>query len=360
MGSNVSGIGVATNSTLDPAQWVDQGLVVRSPGPDGFNALDPCIFQDAAGKPWLSFGSYFSGIKLIALDPVTGRRPSGDSPVFTLAEHPQDKGNSIEASYVYYHQGWYYLFVNWDGCCAGSRSMYNIRVGRSRAVTGPYLDKDGKDMTQGGGTLFLGAVYDNGTGRPPDDETGPGHAAILHDTDGDWLSTHYEWARDKQGRTTVNVQKLAWDSDGWPRPVLDPGPYKIVSFLATHNVLTTADGPNSVQTQPDENTSRQRWSLRYQGDGFYSILDGGGKALTAEGSAPGANVKLTAFNPQAAQLWQVRQNDDGTYTLLPKTGGKPLALDISGCSLADGTRVGLWTSLGNACQKWSFQSRERK
>ena len=215
-GRNTSGIGVATNPTLDPSGWVDQGPVIKSPEPDGFNAIDPCIFQDAAGNPWLSFGSFFSGIKLTALHAATGKRPREDSPVYTLAEHPQGKYNSIEASCVYYHQGWYFLFVNWDGCCAGRRSTYNIRVGRSRVVTGPYLDKEGRDMNQGGGTLFLGSVPDDGTGKAFDDEVGPGHAALFSDQGQDYFTCHYEWAKDRDGRSTLNIFKLAWDRDGWP------------------------------------------------------------------------------------------------------------------------------------------------
>ncbi len=216
LGSPRSGIGVATNPTLDPSGWTDQGLVVRSPGPDGFNALDPCIFLDTAGNPWLSFGSYFSGIKLMALNAATGKRPSADSPIYTLAEHPQDPINSVEASYVYYHNGWYYLFVNWNGG-GGPRSTYNIRVGRAKVVTGPYLDKDDRDMAHGGGTLFLGSTADDGSGRPFSPEVGPGHAAIFSDGKQDYFTCHYEWAKDRGGKTTVNVFALAWDTDGWPR-----------------------------------------------------------------------------------------------------------------------------------------------
>lgn len=215
-GSNVSAIGVAASKTLNPVLWVDGGIVVRSPGPDDFNALDPCVFADASGKPWLSFGSYFSGIKLLALDPVTGERVSPNSPIFTLAEHDAPGDNSIEASYVYFRRSWYYLFVNWGGCLAGDRSTYNIRVGRSRSVTGPYLDKDGKDMKGGGGTLFLGSVTDDGSGKPFSSEVGPGHAGIFSDGGQDYFTCHYEWAKDKDGQTTVNLFKLSWDKDGWP------------------------------------------------------------------------------------------------------------------------------------------------
>ncbi len=350
-GTSNSGIGLATSTNLDPHSWVEQGLVVHSENGGNVNDIDPCVFEDAAGALWLSYGSFWSGIKLIKLDPNTGLQAAG-SAVTSISSNG-------EASYIAFHNGYYYLFVNWESCCQGSLSKYNIRVGRSQAVTGPYLDKSGKDMMQGAGTLFLGSVTDNGSGRPPDDEVGPGHVGILHDTDGDWLSTHYEWARDKNGATTVNVQRLAWDSDGWPRAVLDPGPYKITSFLSTHEVLTVAKN-GAMQTMPDKNTDDQSWTLADKGDGYYSVLQGSAaRALTAgdEPAKPGSKVGVAPFAGRDTQLWFLQQNDDGTYTLLAKSGGRTIALDIGNCSLVDGAGVGLWTSLGNDCQKWSFHRR---
>ncbi len=348
-GTNDSGIGLATSTTLDPHSWVEQGLVVHSASGGNVNDIDPCVFEDAAGALWLTYGSFVSGIKLINLDPNTGMPNAASPTVYAISSNG-------EASYVTFRDGYYYLFVNWDSCCAGSKSRYNIRMGRSRTVMGPYLDKSGKDMAQGGGTLFLGSVTDNGSGRPPDDEVGPGHVGILHDKDGDWLSTHYEWARDKKGATTVNVQRLAWDGDGWPRAVLDPGPYKMVSFLATHGLLSVVGG--AIQTVPDGNGPGQQWTLGYRGDGCYSLVSGG-KALTVADTAtqPGAKVTLAPFAGRDAQLWYLQQNDDGTYTALSKNSGKALALDIADCGLADGTPVGEWTALGNDCQKWSFRRR---
>ncbi len=355
-GSKVSGIGVATNATLDPKSWVDQGKVVTTGEDTDYNALDPCIIEDANGGMWLSFGSYFSGIKLIALDAKTGKQSETDSKVYRIASRPDSPGNAIEASCVYYHDGYYYLFVNWDSCCVGARSAYNVRVGRSTAITGPYLDKDGKDMLTGGGTLFLGSINDNGSGRLCDDEVGPGHVGILHDTDGDWVSTHKEWTRDKQGRTTMNVQKLAWDSDGWPRAVLDPGPYQIVSQLASHNVLSMGKDA-AIQIQPYEADKNQKWVLAYFGDGFYSVQQvGTGKALSVRGDSvePGAKVDTSTFARKAGQLWLIKQGEDGSYTLFPKSGRKSVALDVSECSPSDGTLVQQWTANGLDCQKWSL------
>lgn len=363
-GSKVSGIGLATNPTLDPKTWADQGVVIRTGRDTSYNAIDPCIFQDAGGKPWLSFGSYFSGIKLIALDPATGKQAAGDVTVYNIADRPDTPPNAIEASCVYYHGGYFYLFVAWDRCCAGPRSTYNIRMGRSQTVTGPYLDKTGKDMEAGGGTLFLGSVGDNGSGRPPDDEVGPGHAGILEDTDGPYVSYHEEWARDKGGKTTLNINKLTWDSDGWPRLVLDPGPYRLVSALATHTVAEAAGGGTgtgtAVQTSFPTGGLGQQWTLHFQGQGYYSLVNAAsGKALGVAGDAatPGAHVEIAPPTGRDGQKWYVQQNDDGTWTLLSKSSGKALALDVSGCSLLDDAPLEQWTANGADCQKWSFRER---
>ncbi len=355
-GSKVSGIGVATNDSLDPKSWTDQGLVVRTGKDTNYNAIDPCIFLDGTGKPWLSFGSYFSGIKLIAIDPATGKSAVGDATVYDIATRPHTPPNAIEASCVYYHAGYYTLFVAWDGCCAGPKSTYNIRMGRSRSVTGPYLDKAGKDMEEGGGTLFLGSVGDNGSGRPIDDEVGPGHAGILEDGGDTYVSYHEEWARDRGGKTTLNLSKLAWDTNGWPRLVLDPGPYQLVSALATHGIA--AGVGTAVQTLPTGGPGRQ-WTLGYLGDGFYRLVNAAGKALSVSGDTAktSAPVQVMPYQGRTGQQWYLQQNDDGTWTLLSKSSGKTLALDVTGCSLNDGTPLEQWTVNGLACQKWSFRAR---
>ena len=107
-----------------------------------------------------------------------GKRLTPDAPFSSLAYN-----KSIEASCLYKHDGYYYLFVNWGSCCRGVNSTYNIRVGRSRKVTGPYIDKDGVDMLKAGGTLLLsnqGPLF------------GPGHAGILVDNGKSWFTSDFE------------------------------------------------------------------------------------------------------------------------------------------------------------------------
>src|SRR5579862_6760051 len=143
-GRNDSAIGLATNPTLNPAdpafKWTDQGLVVQSGSNDEFNAIDPAASLDTQGRLWLAFGSFWSGIKMIQLNPDTGKRIATNSPIYSLAFN-----DSIEASYACHHNDYYYLFVNWGLCCRGTNSTYEIRVGRSPQITGPYLDRDGVD-----------------------------------------------------------------------------------------------------------------------------------------------------------------------------------------------------------------------
>jgi arabinan endo-1,5-alpha-L-arabinosidase len=218
-GKNTSAIGLATNATLDPGdpayKWADAGMVIQSRQSDDFNALDPAIFHDADGSLWLSFGSFWSGIRLVQLDPATGLRKAPNSPVFYLAHY-----SSIEASYIYQKNGYYYLFVNWGFCCRGANSTYNIRIGRSRTVTGPYLDKAGVNMLDGGGSLF----FDVHQGTL----IGPGHAGIIFDNNRYWFSCHFE--ADTAGRrgSPLAIMPLHWNADGWPAvdaaPPAQPAP----------------------------------------------------------------------------------------------------------------------------------------
>jgi len=207
-GKNISAIGLATNPTLDPTsprfQWTDEGLVVESHNTNDFNAIDPAVSQDADGRLWLAFGSFWRGIKLVELDPKTGKRRAEDSPLYSLAEN-----NSIEASYIYRHDDHYYLFVNWGLCCRGTNSTYEIRVGRSGKITGPYLDAAGVNMLNEGGSEFL-----KGSGS----FIGPGHAGIISDGGADWFSCHF-YDGTRAGAPTLAILPLRWDSRGWPEIV---------------------------------------------------------------------------------------------------------------------------------------------
>ncbi len=211
-GSQVSAVGLVTNPTLDPTdpayQWTDQGPVINSTNGSPYNTIDPSFSWDNAGNLWMAFGSYWNGIYLTQLSTTNGLRIAANSPVYQLAYN-----SSIEASYLWRRGGYYYLFVNWGSCCSGVNSTYNIRVGRSTQITGPYLDQNGVNMVSGGGSLFL-----QGTGK----FCGPGHVGILSTNGAQWFSHHYydanAWAPQyaAYGAPEFDFVPLDWTPDDWP------------------------------------------------------------------------------------------------------------------------------------------------
>lgn len=211
-GKNRSSIGLVTNRTLDPAsefyRWEDQGKVVGSQPTDDWNAIDPNVVLDEQGQPWLSFGSFWGGIKLRKLDSATGKLSAQDQTLYALASRPRSKElpGAVEAPFIVRKDGYYYLFVSFDMCCRGEKSTYNIRVGRSRRVTGPYVDRDGRPMNEGGGTPLI----EGGTRW-----RGPGHPAVLRDAGRDLLVYH-AYDAERRGMPTLRIRLFKWDAEGWP------------------------------------------------------------------------------------------------------------------------------------------------
>jgi arabinan endo-1,5-alpha-L-arabinosidase len=203
-GDNQSCIGHATRPALDTGSWMDHGQVICSNvgTNDNWNAIDPNVIIDETGAAHLSFGSFWSGIKMIHLD-TTGARMGTE--LLSLANRPQNSG-ALEAPFIVRRCGYYYLFVSWDTCCQGVNSTYNIRVGRSTSVTGPYADKAGTAMPQGGGTLLVQA------------DTrwrGPGHNAIIFRGDAAY-NVYHSYDANNNGRVTLRISEIAWDAEGWP------------------------------------------------------------------------------------------------------------------------------------------------
>jgi hypothetical protein len=198
-GHQVSAIGLATATNIS-GPWTDHGAVIQSTNGLPYNCIDPCPLVDTDGAMWLSFGSFWNGIYLVQLDPTTGKRISPNSPLAQLAN------GAVEASFIYKHGGYYYLFVNWDRCCRGINSTYNIRIGRSKSVTGPYLDRRGAGMAEDGGSMFL-----ESTGR----FIGPGHAGILEDNGATWFTYHY-YDGINRGAPRLGLAALSWSAEGWP------------------------------------------------------------------------------------------------------------------------------------------------
>ncbi|MEW4561347.1 arabinan endo-1,5-alpha-L-arabinosidase [Bremerella sp. JC770] len=203
-GKNRSAIALATNVTLDPDsdafEWIDQGIVLESKSSDDFNAIDPAVIQTGSGELWMSFGSFWSGLKLVQLDTETGKCAS-DAKLHSIA-----KAREIEAPFIYQRDGWFYLFVNHGLCCRGLDSTYEILVGRSRSITGPFVDREHSLLSQGGGTLLVGA---------DGDFIGAGHASIVQQDGKSWLGCHVYDGTDR-GKSKLALLSLTWSEDGWP------------------------------------------------------------------------------------------------------------------------------------------------
>jgi arabinan endo-1,5-alpha-L-arabinosidase len=215
-GSNHSVIGLATNTTLDPAApdyaWRDEGLVLQSRRHDRFNAIDPNLCVDRDGKYWMSWGSFWSGLKITRIDPATGKRHAQDTEIHSLAWRPVAPGqpSAIEAPFIISRGDYYYLFASFDFCCRGVNSTYFVACGRSRNVLGPYLGYEDQPMMSGGGAVVIEAN---------DRFKGPGHNAVLREGERDFLVYHaYDSERD--GVPTLRISPIHWTQDGWPRAQL--------------------------------------------------------------------------------------------------------------------------------------------
>lgn len=225
-GKNTSGIALATNRTLDASspqyRWEDKGLVLESRAEDNFNAIDPNYVEDSKHHAWLDFGSFWTGIKMRALDPRTGMLSTSDTQLYALASRgkaaeAQPSGpnlpsntQAVEAPFIVRHGGYYYLFVSFDLCCRGVKSTYRTVVGRSKQVTGPYLDRSGSPMLQGGGTELLA-----GNGR----WLGPGGQSVAMGSKGQPDLLVYHAYDHESGKPSLQLSTITWN-DGWPAVAL--------------------------------------------------------------------------------------------------------------------------------------------
>ena len=209
-------IGLVTTPTLNPPVWTDQGKVIQSdascctqPETDltANNCIDPAILVRTNGDVWMVFGSYSDGILLMQLDPATGKRlNTNTAPTKVASSTTAFFANTTEGAMIHERNGYFYLFNCYGGCCSGVESTYNIRVGRSANITGPYLDKNGVTMLNGGGSLLL-----DSTGK----YVGPGHPAIYVEGATNWFTYHY-YDANNNGTATLGLTRLYWDTNNWP------------------------------------------------------------------------------------------------------------------------------------------------
>ena len=203
-GGHASNVYVIWTKSLDPQspdfKFNDETIVASSDGVEDCDAIDPAFLLDpTTNRLWLSYGTYFGYIRMVELDPKTGKRVVGNQPMNVAID--------MEATDLIYRDGWYYLLGTHGTCCDNVNSTYNIRVGRSRNVLGPYVDNRGIELLKGGGKLVVAA-----SGR----FVGPGHFGRLELGDGvEKFSCHYESDMDRGGRSVLDIRLLLW-KDGWP------------------------------------------------------------------------------------------------------------------------------------------------
>ena len=341
-GSKVSAIGLVTNVTLDPTSpnynWVDEGEVISTNSSSAVNAIDPAIFRDAASNLWLAYGSYFGGIRITQLNAATGKL-LGTTQVAVA-------NGGVEAAYVQRHGGWFYLFVNRGSCCQGSASTYYIQVGRSASPTGPFLDQNGQDLNNNGGTVLISSA-----GR----YRGPGHTGIYEENGVAYFSHHYYDSYDG-GAPKLGLAKLSWDATDWPvfsRDWVAPGRYEIATVS---NALVWAAGCASATaiTQAARTGQLcQQWDFNALGNGDYKITNAqGGQAASVAACAgsAGALLQLSAYAGNDCQQYHIDRASDGTLVFATLTSNR--VVEVPFASAAAGQQLGLWDYNGCTCQRW--------
>ena len=388
-GSNHKGaILTMWNKTLDPKspdfKYSEPVVVATSDGYEENDAIDPGVLLDpTTGRLWLTYGTYFGFIRLVELDPKTGRHKEGNKPV--------DVAITCEASDLVYRDGWYYLLATHGSCCDGANSTYNVVVGRSKQITGPYLDNVGRSMLEGGGKMVVatrGSLI------------GPGHFGhMILDKGVEKMSLHYEADLEQGGRSVLGILPLLW-KDGWPvaGEKFKEGTYEIESVRRGYALELAVDftrmagGPRGFGGQatnepikpvpPQEladvsknwptgniaarigdymSRPHQKWTITdapdttgYLGGPYYKIvLAGTDRTLAA--TADAEVITVPAFTNTPEQLWRIDQLTDGSYRIMPKSVPAPvkkLALVSSG----DSTPTLAEFDFNSDNSKWNFKA----
>ena len=224
-GHNTSWIGMVECSAFDPKQpthgWVDKGMLLASKdGTSNFNAIDPDVCVGPDGRQWMVYGSYWSGIYEVELDPVTGLVKDPSKEPIHVASNTSERGNPLEAPALIFHAGYYYLFTTYGLAAQGIRSTYRTMVGRSRNPDGPFVGYTGTPMTEGGHTVMIKGSFPMFAPGGGNWFKGPG--------DKWWMAYHYydgrrNWHGDMWGAPTLQVREVVWGDDEWPLPGLPVG-----------------------------------------------------------------------------------------------------------------------------------------
>jgi arabinan endo-1,5-alpha-L-arabinosidase len=386
-GGHASNVYVMWTRTLDPQSpdfgFKDETIVASSNGVEDCDAIDPAFLLDPTdGRLWLSYGTYFGFIRIVELDPKTGKRIANNQPVNIAID--------CEATAMMYRDGWYYLLGTHGTCCDGPNSTYNIRVGRSRKVTGPYLDNMGIPMLKGGGKLVVAA---------DSRYVGPGHFGLMDLGDGvEKFSCHYEADLDRSGRSVLAIRPLVW-IDGWPvaGDNFTGGTFEIESERSGYALELTVDfvrmpggmrffrrdnnepvkplprqqladvqkdwTTGNIETRLGDFLSRphQKWTITpvdsvggYPGSPFFKItIAGTDRALAA--TADSEVVTVPAFTGSPEQLWRIDELADGTYRIMPKAvpnSNASLVLTAVGASTPTLAKFDPKSDIG----RWNFKT----
>lgn len=375
------------NKTLDPNspdfKYTEPIEVASSAEDEDCDAIDAGLLLDPTdGRLWLSYGTYFGYIRIVELDPKTGKRVEGNEAINIAID--------CEATDLMYHDGWYYLLGTHGTCCDGANSTYNIVVGRSRQVTGPYLDNVGRDMLEGGGKMVIAAG-----GRV----AGPGHFGLINIDEGiQKMSCHFEADLDQSGRSVLGIRPLLW-KNGWPVAGENfvEGTYEIeserrgyalelaVDFVRMPATMRWFGRDNNepikplpsqqladvIDTWPAGNISvrigdymarpHQKWTITavpdaggYLGGPYYKIIiEGTNRVLAA--TADAEVVTLPEFTGAPEQLWRIDQLTDGTYRIMPKeVPGRKEKLAL--VSIGDSTPSLAKFNAYSDNSKWNFRN----
>ena len=379
------------NKTLDPKspefKYSEAIEVAASDGMEDNDAIDPGVLLDPnTGRLWVSYGTYFGFIRLIELDPKTGKRMEGNV--------EKDIAIDCEATDLIYRDGWYYLLGTHGTCCDGVNSTYNIVVGRSRNVEGPYLDNVGRDMIQGGGKMVIAAG---------DRVAGPGHfGRTIIDEGVEVMSCHYEADFDQGGRSVLGIRPLLWKNN-WPvaGDRFKEGTYEIESERRGYALELAVDfvrlpqerkpwfrlDPNEpvvpienqkladvIDTWPKDEINvrigdymfrpHQRWTITavpeaggYLSNPYFKItIEGTDRALAA---TEDLEVKtVPAFTGSDEQLWRIEQLTDGTFRIMPKAipGKEGINKKYVLYSIADSTPTLAEWDFKTDNSKWNFRN----
>lgn len=352
-GTNNSVIGLATNTTLDPDSpdyaWVDRGMVLRSRTTDTFNAIDADVAFDEHGVPWMSFGSFWDGLKMRRLDASTGLLSMVDTTLYPLASRG---GAAIEGPSIVRKGRYWYLFASFDFCCRGVNSDYRVVVGRATSIHGPYVDRSGKPMLEGGGTELL---------RGYNGFQGPGGGDVYATT----LYVHHYYDAADGALPKGSARPIRWEH-GWPR-LGDPlsgnrghgrGPAYLAlvsrdSAGAVDNPTCGYEGADIRLSAPEVGDACRQWRLDHRGGGWSSILNRHGNKVAEMAAC------VDADGARVAQ-WGWLDNDCQKFRVLPTGGGwsrienKLAGRVLDTCDRPDNA-VQAFTWRGDACQQFRLQ-----